>query len=1270
MEKLYPKGPESVSENLTKPTSKYKLQAWMALGGLCTFVLLYFWLIYLFATTSWRSFQHVGKGNDTLMNIVLGIIMAFLALFMVKALFFVKRFNKSDDIEITAEQEPELFSFINEVADNTGAPRPHRVYLSPRVNASVFYDLSIVNLIFPTKKNLEIGLGLVNSLSLNEFKAILAHEFGHFAQKTMAIGRWVYISRQIASHIVGARDWFDNFIRGLSNVDIRIAWVGWIIGICVWCIRSLMDTLFTIVVLAERALSREMEFNADLVAVSVSGSDAIVTGLYKLEAADSAWEQSIEYGLKALHEGKSVADVFNLQKYLVKKIGVALDNPDFGNPPVIENSPDHRIFKKHLAAPPKMWSTHPSGFEREENAKRIYVHAPQDERSSWILFKDSEELKRRMTKHLFKDVDVKDKQPVEISNENVLLEIDKEYNKVFYDPQYRGFYLKQSLTRDVNSIEDLYSIQLNDAEISEKIKCLYPESLKPQLESYESKNEEFVMLQALHDKQWDAPGGVILHEGKELTRKDLPVVISQLKSELKDQQHTLLEFNKSLRSLHVKLAERNSSLWVSYLKGLAELIHYAEHTIAVLIDKKKVFNNTLQIVLADGKVSSSEMSRLLNTANDVTRALESVYSNTSNVHPGPAVLERMHAGNWSSLLEEFKLGYATQDNINGWIAAVDSWINLAVNRLGMLKDSALEELILTEEKLVTGYVHSSNLGLPPASARISYDYPRLLSGSESILQNKLGLRDRFFAADGLIPAAARFSVAASIIGVALFAGRSITKEDLIIYNGLSIPVAVEVAGEHITVDPMSYEKVSLAEDENYAVESRTEDGSLIEKFNSVPDGESGAYIYNIASAAVIQKWTIYYTSNSSSSHEPQQYIYGAPRWFKSRADYFFTEPPETIQIKGSFEVRSVLTAYSEEPSATLSFARDRSDSLSLIRSHALWDDGKSKHILHWLTFASAMKNGDTLLASRLERQKNEVITLRSMQEVVSKEHAKKACRLCEEKYSKEPENGDLYYLAKRCMEDGPEQDNAFIEGYKKWPDNPWLSFAAGYALTNRENWELAETALRNAIEKEPSLTNACVDVARIYRLTHDSLVTNVWNSDYLNYISQMESHASTDSTSLSYINLSKGKLEDALLASNHNMATNSYILRLAAASDGASNEIIEKSLKLKPHEGMNMSSISPTIGLLARKGRDIKPYMDLLQTYMSRDFNTFAAFFNALHNGVTPDKAESIIKGLSIQTKGYAYVLGSVYLDKQCPKSWKEKASRILFMNERPNFIY
>ncbi|MGQ4726004.1 hypothetical protein, partial [Streptomyces tunisiensis] len=124
----------------------------------------------------------------------------------------------------------------------------------------------------------------------------------------------------------------------------------------------------------------------------------------------------------------------------------------------------------------------------------------------------------------------------------------------------------------------------------------------------------------------------------------------------------------------------------------------------------------------------------------------------------------MNAESWSSLLEEFKLGYANSENINGWIGVVDGWINLAINTLNTLKNAALEELIVTEEKLFSAYQTSVNPGVAPSAASVSYTYPSLLNGNENKVQLKLNLWDRFYSADGLLPTIARFSVAASIIG--------------------------------------------------------------------------------------------------------------------------------------------------------------------------------------------------------------------------------------------------------------------------------------------------------------------------------------------------------------------------------------------------------------------------------------------------------------------------------------------------------------------------
>ncbi|HEX8849980.1 MAG TPA: M48 family metallopeptidase, partial [Gemmatimonadaceae bacterium] len=265
----YPVGPTTVPANLTRPPATYNRRAWLAVGGLLLFVALYALLTGWLGWTAYRLIHSaVQGGGDAFVGVVVGIGAAFLTVFMVKSLFFIKRGQVGDAaLEVKAADQPELFAFLHRLADEAGAPRPHRVFLSPRVNASVWYDLSLVNLVFPSKKNLEIGLGLVNVLTLGELKAVLAHEFGHFTQASMAVGRWLYVAQQIAAGIVARRDKLDELVDRLSRIDIRIAWVGWLLRLIIWAIRSLVDSFFSLALRTQRALSREMEFHADLVAV-------------------------------------------------------------------------------------------------------------------------------------------------------------------------------------------------------------------------------------------------------------------------------------------------------------------------------------------------------------------------------------------------------------------------------------------------------------------------------------------------------------------------------------------------------------------------------------------------------------------------------------------------------------------------------------------------------------------------------------------------------------------------------------------------------------------------------------------------------------------------------------------------------------------------------------------------------------------------------------------------------------------------------------------
>jgi Zn-dependent protease with chaperone function len=235
--------PSHIPSDLTGPNQAHKRNLWLTVLGLVLFVLVYLSLSGWFAWASYSFLRHgfTGNGGD-FYSWIAGIGSGLISLFMIKALFFVKKGSLGNEYEITEKDQPQLFRFLHQLADETGAPRPHRVFLSPQVNACVFYDLSILNFFFPSKKNLEIGLALVNVLSVSELKAVLAHEFGHFAQKSMAVGNWVYIAQQIAAHLIARRDALDDFLRSVSRFDIRVAWIGWILRLVIWSLRSALES--------------------------------------------------------------------------------------------------------------------------------------------------------------------------------------------------------------------------------------------------------------------------------------------------------------------------------------------------------------------------------------------------------------------------------------------------------------------------------------------------------------------------------------------------------------------------------------------------------------------------------------------------------------------------------------------------------------------------------------------------------------------------------------------------------------------------------------------------------------------------------------------------------------------------------------------------------------------------------------------------------------------------------------------------------------------
>ncbi|MEO0575691.1 MAG: M48 family metallopeptidase [Pseudomonadota bacterium] len=763
----YPPSPQNVPENLTQARASYKRQAWLAMAGLLAFIVVYLALTACFAYIAYNNFLRIQSGETDLFHLLVTGMSALLTVFLLKSLFTKRRSGNPGGVEVTAEEEPALFDFLHQLADEIGAPKPHRVFITPEVNAAVFYDLSLMNLVFPSKKNLIIGLGLVNVLNLGELKAVLAHEFGHFAQGAMAVGRWVYVAQQIIAHMVATRDWLDTVVRFISRIDIRVAWIGWILALIIWSIRSLMDTLFSVVIIAERALSREMEFNADLVAVSVTGSDALVNALHKLQAADEAWQTTLDVMGQEAGNGKRIGDLFDAQLEAVTTIRRVLDDDTYGVAPEPGDTQasEHRVFSEQTAMPPQMWSTHPANRDREDNAKDVYVAADIDSRSAWLVFRDAPALREQISLGFYNAEKVNELETVPAEDA-----MTRRFNKASLSSQFRGTYLSRSPVRNFASVTEMLDCAQLSTSDSDTLSALYPASIADQLEQARSLDAERHTLEALASGALKPSGGVIRHRGEELDKSDIPDAIEQVGQERKVIAESLKLHDANCRQAHLLAAQSLDGGWHDYLLSLIHLLHCSEHLTAVVNNEQSLLTNTWQVITADGQIGHFEKKRMLKVCRQAQEAMREVSSFATQIVLPATIAEQTGINDWATQFPTFDIDDVNKKNWPDWCRVGSQMMGDMSHALSIVRSAALEELISRETDIANHHAQGADVDAAPHAGSTPNGYPVLLPGKEHVLQRKLDLWNRFQLAHGAGPTMVRLFVSLTIVGGTIYSG--------------------------------------------------------------------------------------------------------------------------------------------------------------------------------------------------------------------------------------------------------------------------------------------------------------------------------------------------------------------------------------------------------------------------------------------------------------------------------------------------------------------
>lgn len=468
----------------------------------------------------------------------------FVTFFLIKFIFSRSKTDRSGMIEITEADEPKLFALIRELTTTVKTPFPKKVYLSTDVNASVFYDSTFLSLFLPAKKNLNIGIGLVNSLTALELKAVLAHEFGHFSQESMRVGSYVYQVNRVIYNLIYDNSSIEKIVESVSSWNSILGFAGYIGVSIIKGIQALLRQLYSFVNLSYRKLSREMEFHADEVAASITGAEAVRSSLAKLDLTGSLYNEATEFCNNQIGENQRPVNFYPLHSHLIavtsqlNSIELINGLPDIKLDSIPQRYPSRLKFTD-------LWASHPENDERYARASSHGFKAVRDDHSTaWIYFKDPVKTGKQLTDKLYETVNFETAPELtDTTRTNELYDltankhsINEAFNGYYDDHDPEKFDLKDAMGADVPVLQEVFSDHVVAA--TRKLVAL--------------NRDDHTIQQFLHD------GSTVKKfefDGEQFSRNDIPIVIQKIADEKKELEKEISIHDKAVCKYFIENAD-------------------------------------------------------------------------------------------------------------------------------------------------------------------------------------------------------------------------------------------------------------------------------------------------------------------------------------------------------------------------------------------------------------------------------------------------------------------------------------------------------------------------------------------------------------------------------------------------------------------------------------------------------------------------------------------------------------------------------------------
>ncbi len=309
-------------------------------------------------------------GHVPIKLLLLVVVVVLVTLWAILKSLFIRVGDAEPGHRLNLAEHPRLRAVLDEVAAQVGTRTVDAVFITPGTELAVLERGGTwKQLTGKSQRCLVLGLGVLPGFRLPAFRAVLAHEYGHFSNRDTAGGHFALIVRRSLMTMAltmaknGAAAFYNPawwFVSGFYRVFLRIS----------------------------QGASRLQEIEADRVAARLFGAAAFKEGLLHAIEADARFESAVQGVLRGFVEQD--VPLTNLYRQIAEH--------------AVDETEVHGNVALAMAQPASAYDSHPAPADRIALVEALQaalgiepVERDDDDLYAWTLFDDRDALELRLT---------------------------------------------------------------------------------------------------------------------------------------------------------------------------------------------------------------------------------------------------------------------------------------------------------------------------------------------------------------------------------------------------------------------------------------------------------------------------------------------------------------------------------------------------------------------------------------------------------------------------------------------------------------------------------------------------------------------------------------------------------------------------------------------------------------------------------------------------------------------------------------------------------